>query len=130
MAGFKRADIAPCGLNCARCHGALRRRNPCQGCRSAAFEKLKPNVRCFMRFCTKRKGAFCSRCPDFPCAKLRHLDKRYRLKYRTQPIANLECIRDQGIRAFLEKETAAGMPGGCILCMHDNKLYQSPKQRR
>jgi len=79
-----------------------------------------------MRFCTKRKGAFCFRCPEFPCAKLRGLDKRYRLKYSTQPIGNLEFIRDHGIKAFLEKETAAGMPGGCILCMHDGKLYPSP----
>jgi hypothetical protein len=126
---FKRSHIAPCGLNCGRCHGMLRRRNPCPGCRSVQFAAAKPNVKCVMRFCTKRKGTLCFHCPDFPCAKLRHLDKRYRLKYRTTPIANLEYIRDFGIEAFLEKETAEGMPGGCILCMHDQKLYPPPQRQ-
>jgi len=132
MVRFKRRDIAPCGLNCARCHGALRRRKPCQGCRSPEFETLKPNVKCSLRFCTKRKGAFCFRCPEFPCVTLRGLDKRYRLKYLSEPIANLEFIRARGIKALLEKEEEAGSCNGCIVCVHDGKLYKPnpPASRR
>ena len=128
MAGFKRSNLAPCGINCARCAAHLRRRDPCPGCNSKTDQRPK-FATCRLRNCSTRKGAFCFRCPDFPCARLQHLDKRYRLKYRTSEIANLEFIRDHGIKAFLKKETAEGMPGGCILCMHDNKLYPAPQRR-
>jgi hypothetical protein len=129
MSVFKHLDIAPCGLNCGRCKARFRKKNPCPGCRAmtGAVRSSWFNV-CLMRNCTERKKPHCGGCDVFPCVKLRNLDKRYRLKYGTAPIANLEFIHASGIRRFLAKEEAERCRGGCIHCMHDGKLYPSPSR--
>jgi hypothetical protein len=48
--------------------------------------------------------AFCVYCAKYPCARLRQLDKRYRLKYRMSMIENLGELRRVGVRAFVELE--------------------------
>jgi hypothetical protein len=40
-------------------------------------------------------------CASFPCARLTHLDKRYRTKYGMRMLGNLESIRKFGVRYFI-----------------------------
>lgn len=123
MAVFKTTDIAPCGLNCGRCHARFRKRNPCPGCRTKNTTEAKFAL-CSMRNCTKRKQVLCGGCGVFPCARLKkNIDKRYRTKYATQPIDNLLFIKANGLRRFIAKEEAEHVKDGCIRCMHDGKFY-------
>jgi hypothetical protein len=99
--------VAPCGMNCSVCRAYLRDNNRCLGCREE--ETLKPVsiLRCKIRNCTVfQKGSeqYCFKCKEFPCINLKHLDKRYRTRYNTSVIANLENIRDLGIRQFVRNE--------------------------
>ncbi len=78
-----------------------------------------------MRLCTERTGPFCYDCADFPCDRLRHLDKRYRTRYGMSEIENLEYIRDHGIERFLENERARWVSERGVLCVHDRRWYSS-----
>ena len=80
--------IAPCGMNCSLCiaylgekydikkHGINRKY--CDGCRPRGENCLH-----MAKVCEKvGKGqiTFCYECEDFPCKRLKSLDKRYRTK--------------------------------------------------
>ena len=69
---------------------------------------------------------FCYECSDFPCRRLKGLDKRYRTKYHMSMIENLKDIQRKGIDTFLKSETEkwacpkCGEPICCHngLCLH------------
>jgi hypothetical protein len=82
---------------------------------------------------------FCYECSDFPCRRLKVLDKRYRLKYHMSPIGNLESIKEHGLEAFLAGEepkwrcpkcggTVCCHNGLCLNCDLD-RLRKDPKYR-
>jgi ribosomal protein S27AE len=56
----------------------------------------------------------------FPCVRLKHLDKRYRVNYATSAISNLLSIKENGINNFVEKENKKWICPECgvIICMH------------
>jgi hypothetical protein len=115
--------IAPCGINCSLCRAHIRGRHPCPGCRIVDEHKLVSRIRCKIKNCTHRIiGArrYCFSCNKFPCADLQRLDKRYRSKYATSPIANLERIKANGIKRFIAKEKIdwSCPKCGALLCMH------------
>ena len=125
--------IAPCGINCALCsgyrafiHQTPRKRGKiswCSGCRAR-------NKQCaFLKKRCTRLGTsaveFCTDCPDFPCARMNHLDELYRKYYAVSPIRNLEEIRDHGIARFLEFEWERHRCGRCggVISMHNRKCF-------
>jgi hypothetical protein len=120
--------IAPCGMNCGICMAYLRKKNRCIGCRSEDPEKWISRLRCSMRNCETIKNnssGFCYECDEFPCRRLKHIDKRYRTKYGMSMIENLEYIRDNGMAAFLEREQEKWKCpecGGVISC-HNGVCY-------
>ena len=82
---------------------------------------------------------FCYECSDFPCRRLKGLDKRYRTKYHMSMIENLKAIQRKGIDDFLksEKEQWAcpkcGQPICCHngLCLHcDLEILRTNKRYR
>jgi hypothetical protein len=83
---------------------------------------------------------FCYDCRDFPCRRLKTLDKRYRTFYHMSMIENLEYIKKLGIKEFLEKETAKWQCPECgeVICCHNglclncnlDKLRQKKHQSR
>jgi hypothetical protein len=119
--------IAPCGMNCAVCAGYLARqydlkkqgimKGYCAGCRPRG-----KNCAFMKKACAKLGEGlvkYCYECTEFPCRRLKHLDKRYRTNYRMSVIENLEFIRDKGMTAFLEKEAEKWRCpecGGVISC--------------
>ncbi len=98
--------IAPCGMNCGICMAYLREKNHCPGCRIDSYKPIT-RVRCKIKTCRYfkyGKAKFCFQCDEFPCANLKHLDKRYRTRYNMSMIENLENIRENGIRKFVQSE--------------------------
>ena len=115
--------IAPCGMNCRLCLAFTRDKKPCPGCRGDDSLKSKSCVVCRMKNCDKivnAKVKYCFGCDSFPCDRLNHLDKRYKTKYGMSMIANLESIRNFGIRHFIRNEKERWSCPECVelLCVH------------
>jgi len=107
--------IAPCGINCGVCRLAFGTKSGCHGCRA---EEAKPKycATCGIRNCGERHGRrFCVECPSYPCQRLRRLDARYRSRYRTSLVENLERIRELGLRRFVQIERQRWTCRGCGL---------------
>ncbi len=104
---MKSSLIAACGMNCGICYAYLREKNKCPGCRLFDAQEPVSIVWCKIRNCElikKGKVKFCFECDSFACKRLKQLDKRYRTKYNMSEIDNLEYIRKNGIRKFVENE--------------------------
>jgi hypothetical protein len=121
---IKSGLIAPCGMNCGICMGyLLRKKDRCPGCRGSDEQKSASCVRCRIkncRFFQDGKSRFCYDCDQFPCARLKQLDKRYRTKYGMSMIENLANIKELGLREFVRNEKlrwACPECGGTI-CVH------------
>ena len=87
---------------------------------------------------------FCFECADYPCKRLKSLDKRYRMKYHMSMIENLNAIMDTGMDNFLKAqeekwhcptcgETICCHTGLCLNCQLDtfvqNKKYRWNEQK-
>lgn len=87
---------APCGMNCRICLAYLRSKNTCPGCRIEFADKCKTRTGCRIKNCGYIKDGeskFCYDCIEYPCTRLKLLDKRYRTKYRMSMIENLDNIK-------------------------------------
>lgn len=111
-------------MNCGICKAYLPEHNPCHGCNAADLNKPKTRVKCKLRICGKRKGKFCCHCPEFPCDPLKHLDRRYRMKYGMSEIENLEFIRINGIRKVIAAERRRWISEKGVYCVHDKRYYK------
>jgi hypothetical protein len=124
--------IAPCGMNCNLCMAYLRDKNRCHGCRKIDETNCVSCFRCIIRNCKtlkEKKLRFCSaKCKEFPCKRLKDLDKRYRTKYTMSMIENLNFIQENGIRKFIENEKKRWMKGDKIFCVHKKQYYKIPSK--
>jgi hypothetical protein len=135
MTTFKRSMIAPCGINCGVCSAHLRETNTCPGCRGDDSDKCVTRIKCRMKTCEAFQDGhakYCFECGGFPCDALKHLDRRYRTRYRMSPIKNLEGIRDSGIREFLRSESAKWTCSGCggTVCVHKGRCLSCGTPRK
>jgi hypothetical protein len=104
---FNEEMIAPCGINCGTCIAYLREKNKCHGCRHADLNIPKTRLSCRIKNCEhlqNTESKLCYECQIFPCARLNHIDKRYRTRYKSSLINNLVAIRENGISTFLAGE--------------------------
>jgi len=131
--------IAPCGMNCGLCssylamdHDLKRKgfsKTYCAGClprgKNCSFLKKSCGL------LGKGLVRFCYECPEFPCPRLKGLDKRYRTYYHMSMIENLECIKEQGMDRFLEEETAKWRCPQCggVICCHNGLCYHCHPER-
>lgn len=137
--------IAPCGMNCGLCVSYLAmktdlnrkgfNRRYCPGCRPRG-----KNCTFMSRHCgvvSKGLVHFCYECADFPCKRLKDLDRRYREKHSMSMIDNLLFIKEHGMEKFLQQEetrwrcpecsgTICCHNGLCLECSVD-KLRQNKK---
>lgn len=121
--------IAPCGMNCGVCVSYLAmtidlnkkgfRRTYCAGCMPRGKHCVFMRKHC--NLVGKGLVRFCYECQDFPCRRLKILDKRYRTKYHLNMIENLNFIKEHGIGRFLEKEAAKWRCPDCggVICCHN-----------
>ncbi|MDD1694426.1 MAG: DUF3795 domain-containing protein [Methanoregula sp.] len=98
---FRTTLIAPCGMNCAICSAFLRKKDRCGGCHAP---DCKCSRTCTIFLCEQVKDRYLHTCGDFPCKRLKQLDKRYRTKYHMSMLDNLAAIKKDGIRAFVMGE--------------------------
>jgi len=122
MVNFNKELIAPCGMNCGVCLHYLRANNKCAGC----FSGRKANgkcIKCGIKLCKNRSGEYCFNCDQYPCERLKRLDKRYREKYGMSEIENLEVIKESGINYFLDLEEKRWVDSTGTYCVHDKKRY-------
>jgi hypothetical protein len=127
--------IAPCGMNCGICMAYLREKNRCAGCRTPDEGKPISLLRCKIRTCVilkKSKAKYCCSCTEFPCANLKHLDKRYRTKYSMSMIENLNNIKSNGINRFLKAEKARWACPKCggTICVHKGICVECGKNKK
>ena len=105
---IKSTLIAPCGMNCGICMAFLREKNHCDGYRGDDAQKPKYCIQCKIVNCENIKSGklkYCSKkCANFPCERLKSLDKRYRTKYKMSMLENLENIEILGVRKFVRTE--------------------------
>jgi hypothetical protein len=128
------ALIAPCGMNCALCSGYLALKNDvknkgirminCPGCRPR-------NKKCaFLKgHCSKLSKdevTFCYECNSFPCDRLRTIDNRYRSRYRMSMIENLNFIKENGLKKFLEDQAETWKCQNCgeLLSCHNGLCFK------
>jgi len=120
--------ISPCGMNCGICVNYLAMKNDinkkgfkktyCAGCLPSGKNCVLKN-NCDLL----RKGLirFCYECGDFPCSRLKAIDKRYSTKYHMSMLENLKFIKNHGIEKFLEKEEVKWRCPECgeVICCHN-----------
>jgi len=125
--------IAPCGMNCGVCSAYLAMKYDlkkkgfgktyCPGClprgKNCAFLKKQCDL------LGNGLIRFCYLCADFPCRRLKALDKRYRTFYHMSMIENLEFLRDQGLQPFLDRESEKWRCPECgaVICCHNGLCY-------
>jgi hypothetical protein len=133
---MKLSLIASCGMNCSLCLGYQREKNRCPGCRIIGESQSEYRQKCILRNCLvlkENKLKYCSsRCPNYPCKRLKSLDKRYRTKYGMSMIENLEFIHNNGIRKFISSEEKRWACSKCgnVICVHRNFCLSCGKKRR
>lgn len=125
--------IAPCGMNCAVCSGYLARRYDvkkkgikmpyCAGCRPRDKKCAFLKKRC--RKLMNKKVNFCFECQEFPCQNLEHIDERYRANFHMSEIENLEFIKKNGLKKFMEKEAQKWKCPKCggLICCHNGLCF-------
>ena len=121
--------IAPCGMNCRLCIAYQFRerdlnkngfnRKYCEGCIPRGENCLHMKGKCDL--IGEGKYRFCFECVDFPCKRLKALDKRYSTKYHMSMIENLKNINSIGMENFLEEETKKWKCDKCgeTVCCHN-----------
>ena len=115
--------IAPCGMNCGVCLAYLREKRKCPGCHGEDTNKPVTRKKCVIKNCEmiqRSKSKFCFECENYPCKRLKQLDKRYRTKYNMSMIENLENIKKIGLSAFVENEKERWHCTTCggVICVH------------
>jgi hypothetical protein len=114
--------IAPCGMNCGLCLHYLRAENKCPGC--ASGRKVNGGcIKCAIKLCPKREGKYCYECKEYPCDRLKRMDKRYKEKYGMSEIENLNMIKEKGIDFLMKSEEKKWVNEEGTFCVHDKKRY-------
>jgi hypothetical protein len=121
--------IAPCGMNCSLCisYQAMKndlkkkgfQRKYCPGCLPRGENCTHMKEQCHLL--GQGLVRFCYECENFPCKRLKALDKRYRTKYHMSMLENLNYIKEHGMEMFLEKEEEKWRCPECggMICCHN-----------
>ena len=113
--------IAPCGLNCNACYAHLRVKNRCSGCNLPDANTPNYCRKCAIKSCAESKALIlCVFCEDYPCKRIKHIDKRYRDKYHVQIIAQSQELKAIGIETFMANEKTRWTCSNCggVINMH------------
>ena len=130
---MKKELIAPCGMNCAICSGYLALRHNvknkgirmpyCEGCRPRDKKCAFLKKRCELLL--NNKVEFCYECKDFPCERLKRIDKRYQTFFRMSIIDNLKFIKKNGMQKFLKAQKRKWQCPKCgdVICCHNGICF-------
>jgi hypothetical protein len=104
---LQKSILAPCGINCVTCIGYQRQKRKCPGCLDTNYTKPVHCVTCRILNCENLKKSddgFFVHCNKFPCQRLKQLNKRYTLRYRTSLLGNIELINRIGVEEYKKNE--------------------------
>jgi hypothetical protein len=133
---FKVELIAPCGMNCNVCkwylafsNGVPKERGKVSHCSGCGPRAKNCYVKRGCKKLSKNQITFCFECPDIPCEKLAHLEKRYTERYATSLVGNLKEIKEKGMAQFLQTQEARFRCPNCgdFVSVHDSKCYACGK---
>lgn len=77
---------------------------------------------CKIKLCAQEHNLeMCVDCASFPCEKIKHIDKRYRLRYRQSLIDNAVRLRTIGPELYLREERQRWLCADCggVISLHD-----------
>jgi len=79
----------------------------------------------YCRKLTKKEIEYCYQRSDFPCKQLQKLDNKYRERFAMSMIDNLECIKENGMKNFLQKQEEKFKCPKCggVICVHNGRCY-------
>lgn len=124
--------IAPCGLNCIACYAHVRAKKQCPGCGVEGPNKPTYCQRCGIRLCAELQGVnFCVECVEFPCQRMKRLNKRYTQRYGIDLIADARRMQSVGMAQFLLDERRRWTCPNCggILSLHTKICSECGKER-
>ncbi len=136
---FTEELIAPCGMNCGLCSGFLTLKHglkkkgvmktECPGCRPRGKHCAFMKKAC--KFLGEGVYKYCYECADYPCERLKRLDKRYRSHYHMSMIENLDYIKANGINKFLAWQTEKWQCPECkaTICCHNGICYNCGSEK-
>lgn len=114
--------FAPCGMNCQVCYKHLSEKKACKGCLNNDENKPEHCRKCLIKECAKEKGnQYCLACSDYPCQRIKNLDKSYIKRYNVSIIQNSTKFKDVGVECFMEYERVRWTCSQCkgIVSLHD-----------
>lgn len=114
--------FAPCGINCMVCYVHLKDKKPCSGCLGDKQHKPERCIVCSIKNCAQEKGfTYCYECTDFPCKRIKNLEKSYKKRYNISLIENSKMVKEKGIKAFQKDEQEKWKCNICagVISLHD-----------
>ena len=124
---IKSSLIAACGMNCGVCVNHLG--GKCPGCNENSSSK------CAIRNCEIIKNSklgLCYECEVGPCTKLLEKDEKYKTKYGTSVIENLDNIKEFGLDNFILAERIKWACSKCkgVICIQTGCCHQCGESRK
>lgn len=93
--------FAPCGMNCLVCYKYCYHKKPCAGCSQNDTEKPEHCRNCKIKDCVKEKSlCYCFECLEYPCKRLKYLDKSYQTRYGASLIENSHFVKTNGLSSL------------------------------
>lgn len=123
--------FAPCGMNCLVCYRHCYHKKPCAGCFKGDMGKPEHCRRCAIKAClSEKKKTFCFDCAEYPCKRIKRLEKSYQTRYGASLLANSQYVKENGPAAFMkqQKERFTCPVCGGVISIHDAECSEC--QRR
>ncbi len=114
--------FAPCGMNCLVCYRHLSPKKPCIGCRHSDLGKPAHCRNCNIKACVQaKKLLFCDACDEYPCQRIKNLEKSYVKRYGVSLMENSKSVKGSGLPAFLAQQKADYTCPHCggVISLHD-----------
>jgi hypothetical protein len=124
------SSLAICGMICSVCYRHLNKNNPCPGCASDEPGKPAHCRDCSISLCAGEKGlAFCFLCGEFPCRRVKNLDRSYVRRYHVSLVAFGVRAKGIGAENFLAEELPKWTCNcGGIISLHDGVCSECGKK--
>ena len=123
--------FAPCGMNCLVCYRHCDHKKPCDGCLKSDRGKPEHCRKCGIKDCVKAKGLlYCHTCSDYPCRRIKILEKSYHKRYRASLVENGLFVREHGLEPFMERQKARYTCRKCggVISLHDRVCSECREQ--
>lgn len=125
--------FAPCGMNCLVCYKHCNHKKPCGGCLKSDRGKPEHCRKCRIKDCTAEKNiTYCYECTDYPCKKIKSLEKSYNSRYQTSLVKNSTVVKEYGIETLLEQHREKYKCPDCggIISLHDAECSECQYKMR